>query len=231
LKDIDFITAVKPDTLPALVLKGMIKTKQRRYAEAAAVFAGALQFHPDNDECAINLATVLYYQHAWDSAEHILKEVIQHSATEPTAFNTLGMIHVSKGDTRQALSTVNKAIGLKRDPYFINNRGYIYLQLNLLDSALADINESIRLDADNPWAYRNKGIYYLRTSDYPSAVRLLKQAIEMDPFVEDGFAYLAEALLQNQQTDEACKAWQESVARAEGRSVTIPGCTIKPSAQ
>ncbi|MDZ7650046.1 MAG: tetratricopeptide repeat protein [Cytophagales bacterium] len=67
---------------------------------------------------------------------------------------------------------------MPRQPYFLNNRGFIYLSMNDYEKAEQDINDSIGLDPYNAWAYRNKGILYLIRKDYKSAERLLKQALE-----------------------------------------------------
>ena len=48
-------------------------------------------------------------------------------------------------------------------------------------------------------------MYHLLSGDYPSAVRLLKQALAMDPFIERIHFYLGMAYLRDKQQAEACK--------------------------
>lgn len=93
-----------------------------------------------------------------------------------------------------------------------------------LQAAVDDINQSIASDPANAWAYRNKGIYYLKINDAQAAVRLLKQATEMDPFVDDVYAYLAEAYWLAGNIVEACKAYKESRDRKESINVSSIQC-------
>jgi pentatricopeptide repeat protein len=89
---------------------------------------------------------------------------------------------------------------------------------NELSLALEDIDYSITTDPYNGWAYRNKGIYYLKTGDAASAIRLLNQAIELEPSVEKGYYYLAEAYTKSGDTEKACEAWRESIKRGEAKA-------------
>jgi tetratricopeptide (TPR) repeat protein len=102
-----------------------------------------------------------------------------------------------------------------RDPYFLNNRGYIRLMMGDMDAALSDIDESIVEDPGNAWAYRNKGIYYLKTGDAQNAIRLLSRALEMSDFIEQGQYYLGEAYLANHQKQAACEHFSEAVKKQE----------------
>ena len=76
---------------------------------------------------------------------------------------------------------------------------------NKLPEALRDIDESILEDAENGWAYRNKGIYYMLTGDNERAVKLLQQALAMDSFIDRIHFYLGMAYLRTSQKKEACE--------------------------
>ena len=49
-----------------------------------------------------------------------------------------------------------------------------------MNLAIKDINQSIILDPDNPWSYRNKGYFDYKIGDFNRAIRFLKQSLEMD---------------------------------------------------
>ena len=98
--------------------------------------------------------------------------------------------------------------------------------MNDLEKAEQDINNSIGLDPYNAWAYRNKGILYLMRKDYKSAERLLKQALDMDPFVDKIYFYLGMAYLNLGDSGLACVAFKKSEERGD-RMLTadlIKGC-------
>ena len=74
----------------------------------------------------------------------------------------------------------------------------------------ADINESISKDLDNVWAYRNKGIFYLKKKDFSQAERLLKQSLDMDSFVDRVHYYFGLAYLYNGKKEPACIEFKKS---------------------
>ena len=61
------------------------------------------------------------------------------------------------------------------------NRGYIYEQKGDYDRAIADYNESIRLDPIYALAYRNRASLYIKKGDYNRAMADLNEAIRLDP--------------------------------------------------
>ena len=81
--------------------------------------------------------------------------------------------------------------------------------------ALNDIDESIADDPYNPWAYRNKGLWYLRKGDADNAIRLLSRALDSPELVEKADYYLAEAYLAKGQRQKACEHFQRSFNRNE----------------
>jgi tetratricopeptide (TPR) repeat protein len=117
----------------------------------------------------------------------------------------------------EALKQVNKALELiPAEPYFMNNRGFIYLIQNRLEEAEEDINTSLSTDPENGWAYRNKGIYYLMKGDYPNAERLLTQAKEMESFIDKIHFYLGMAYYKNNKQVMACEQFRLSEEAGDG---------------
>ena len=125
------------------------------------------------------------------------------------------------------MSSLNTALEL--DPgnaFFLNNRGFVYLQLNQLDLAEDDINKSIVLNPDNAWSYRNKGIFYQMTGDHENAIRLLNQALEMDGALERVHFYLGKSLWESGQKDQACFHFQlaKDAGDTEATALYQKGC-------
>jgi tetratricopeptide (TPR) repeat protein len=84
-----------------------------------------------------------------------------------------------------------------------------------IDKGKEDIDLSISLDPYNAWAYRNKGLYYLMTNNTKEAIRLLEQAVDMDPFVENLYLYLGRAYLTSGDKGKACASFIKSFERME----------------
>ncbi|NQZ78168.1 MAG: tetratricopeptide repeat protein, partial [Ekhidna sp.] len=85
---------------------------------------------------------------------------------------------------------VNRALDLVAgEPYFLNNRGFIHLEMNQPDKAIEDINRSIVLNPKNGWAYRNKGIWKMNRGELEEALGLFERALRTGEFIDEIFYY------------------------------------------
>jgi tetratricopeptide (TPR) repeat protein len=215
LRDLDRVASKNPDTLVLHFLRGLIFTKLRHYPEAENSFKKALMIDPDNVELKVNLGTVYFYERKNDSARALLQSVIAGNK-EPNAYNTLSLLETVNGNYSQAMEWIAKALAIRPDdPYYLNNRGYIYLMLKEYEKALEDINQSITSDPYNGWAYRNKGIYYLKQSSPADAIRMFRQAEGLDKHIEDIYYYLGEGYWAAGDEAQACVFYRKSLEMKE----------------
>ena len=129
---------------------------------------------------------------------------------------------IEKGNFREALVEVNRALDEEpSEPYFLNNRGYIYLQMDSLDLALSDINRSIVLNPQNGWAYRNKGIYSYKNQEYDRALDLFIRAERTNDFIDEIFYFKGLTLEKMGREEEACQSWKKGMENSELRSKRI----------
>lgn len=211
LNDLNKIQAQKPDTAVAYFTRGLVLTRMRDFDNALEAFDRAIKLNGDVTACQVNKATIHFYQKKLELAEMELHQVLQSDSTEPNVYNTLAMIAAERSQHDAALRWIGKALALApHDPFYLNNRGYIYLSSNELSNAERDINESITIDPYNGWAYRNKGIFYLMKEDYGNAERLLKQALQMDEFIDKIHFYYGMALFKSGKKAEACQQFDLS---------------------
>ncbi|MCS6974267.1 MAG: tetratricopeptide repeat protein [Cyclobacteriaceae bacterium] len=212
----------KRDTMAAYFLIGLAQAKLGRYQQAVGAYKKVLQLDRENTDGLVNLAVAYYYLGEYDSASTILNKVILKQRDLPEAWNTFGMIASAQQKWTEALEYFNTALQFPdANPWYRNNRGYVYLMMNRWDEAFSDINQSIAADPLNAWAYRNKGIYYYLRGDMDSAIRLLEQALRMDETVEDIYAWLAEVYYTAGKKDTACGYYKKSVERGERKLITI----------
>ena len=210
LRDLETIRRAFPDTSLVYFSSGLVKTRSRDYGGALKDFGQAWRLDSANIEIPLNIGTVYYYQQSFDSAEYFMRLALEMDPEEGNAYNALALISIDRGDKQEAFTMVERALDLApNEPFYLNNRGYIYLQMDSLDRAIADINESIRIDPYNGWAYRNKGLCMLRGGDHKRAVKLLRQAADLDTSIDKVFFYLGEAYLLNGEQTETCQAWKE----------------------
>jgi tetratricopeptide (TPR) repeat protein len=223
LSDINAFSALGADTLVTHLSRGLIFTRKQEFNPAVSSFKRALQMDGNHVETLVNLGTVYYYRKQYDSAKYFLDRAIENNPREPNAYNAYALVELENGNAGEALRRVNEALALRsNDPYFLNNRGYILITLNELDKALTDIDKSIGEDPYNAWAYRNKGIYYLRTNQSESALRVLTQALKIDTTVSKLYYYLGEAYFMNQDVQKGCSFFLKAEARGDLTEKAIP---------
>ncbi len=217
LDDYDLLIEAFPDSIIGYFGKGLVFTQMRKYKSAIEAFDRVMEVDPNNIDALINKGTLWYYLENPELSEKILNEVIEQGDHHGEAYNTLNQIYNDRGDYLQALSFINLALEIHpMDPYFLNNRGFTYLNMDSLDLAIEDINRSIVLDPENLWAYRNKGIYFLRVGDYDQAVRYMEETT--NSFVENAHFYLGEAYWAAGNTARACEEWRKGKEKGESRS-------------
>jgi len=123
----------------------------------------------------------------------------------------MSQVAIHRQQYKEALALINRALEKSpQQPYFLNNRGYIYMMSGELELAKSDINASLSADPNNGWVYRNKGIYYYLTGTYDRAAELLNQALTMDPYIDQIHFHLGMALLKSGKKAEACKQFRMS---------------------
>jgi tetratricopeptide (TPR) repeat protein len=212
LDDLERVEKLQPDSIDVHLLKGLVNSKLRNYAAAKQAFRRCVRLDPGNVEWQIHLGTVYYYEKSIDSARVLLERVNTSKTDEPDSYNTLALVEADAKNFNKAFDYINKALSFhERDPYYLNNRGFLYLMINEPQKALEDINESISLEPYNGWAYRNKGLYMIKTSRFAEAVTYFERALKEDPYIENINFYLAQAFLKNGDKQKACEYLQKSI--------------------
>jgi tetratricopeptide (TPR) repeat protein len=102
-----------------------------------------------------------------------------------------------------------------KDSYYLNNYGLIVFRKGDINSALKLINESIVINPDNGWAYRNKALVYLEQKDYNRALQLFYEASTRGGSVESLFSFWADAFYRSGDLKSACKKLDEARERNE----------------
>ncbi len=225
LADLDKVVARKPDTAVVYFVKGLVLTKLQRFDDALTEFRKAKTIDETNVDIIVNEGTLFYYKTQYDSASYFLNLAINTTAGKADAYNVLALIQIEQQKYPEAAVNIEHALSIRpRDPFFLNNRGYLHLMVGDLAQAKEDIDNSISIDPYNAWAYRNKGIYYLKAKQYDDAVRVLEQAESLDPFIDKIYITLAEAYIQVKNYDKACRAYEKSVERGEIGNTTMKPC-------
>src|SRR5579859_6226756 len=90
-------------------------------------------------------------------------------------------------------------------------RGGAYQAHGDLDHAMADFNESMRIDPTYPAAYNNRGITWYRMGDLDRAIADYDQAIRLDPNYEDAYYNRGSAWKDKDDLDRAISDFDQAI--------------------
>ena len=221
-KDIAVIEKAYPDSIPVLELKGLIEWKARKAKVAISIFRRILDKKPEKS-AMINLGTMYTSLRQLDSAKFFLDQALAIDNNDHRAINAAALLSSARGENKIALDQIEKALSLSPDdPYYLNNKGYILLQLDRQDEALTYIDRSIVADPYNAWAYRNKGIYYFLKGRFEEALRVLKHAETIDPYADDLFYWIGLTYMKTNNSRQGCIYLQKSVQRSQMPEKDLP---------
>ncbi|HSE23563.1 MAG TPA: tetratricopeptide repeat protein [Pyrinomonadaceae bacterium] len=108
-----------------------------------------------------------------------------------------GMAHYRKGNSTQAIDDLTKAIAIKPDPRFFDDRGNLLAKQGELDRALADLNKAIEIAPQTAKAYGDRGLLRLMRGEPQDADLDFKKCFELDSALEPEFKLAANKIKQH----------------------------------
>jgi tetratricopeptide (TPR) repeat protein len=93
-------------------LAGIVEERQGHYAEAAALFREAVALSPGSLPARLHLADALLESGALDDAEHVFGALAGEPEAEPHARYGLGRVKAARGNHREAMVELDRAVTL-----------------------------------------------------------------------------------------------------------------------
>lgn len=140
------------------------------------------------------------------------------------AWNLRAAMLQKLGHPFDAILHYDRAIAVRPEPQFYNNRGAAYFDLEMFDEALRDYAEAIRLKPDLGQSWSNIGNVYMQERKTQKAIEAYRQATVCAPDYVDGHLGLAFALLEDGQFEEGWREfeWRWKSEQAASRDLNIP---------
>lgn len=101
---------------------------------------------------------------------------------EEAYINRAFYIKDKKGDYKGAIEDYNKYLEITKDgdvSYALNNRGFAKYKLELYPEAISDIQESILMNPDNSFAFKNLAVVYLAIDSLNLACENLQKSLDL----------------------------------------------------
>ncbi|RYF69393.1 MAG: tetratricopeptide repeat protein, partial [Cytophagaceae bacterium] len=191
---------------------------------AQAAFDKALLLDANNVEALTNRAALSFSQKQYDDARSDIDKALTINPNQAEALNNKSLLLAREKQYAEALVAVDKALSQKANqPFYLNNKGYLLLMLNRDAEALPLLNQSIRLNDQNAWAHRNLGIYWLRQKKADQALTALKRSEQLDPSVDNLYAYLGQSLKLAGNDAAACDAWNRGKLAGDEEAIVLLG--------
>ncbi len=133
-----------------------------------------------------------------------LKKILKSSPGNIKALETLAFIYIKTSNYQFANEYITKALEL--DPLNYNFRitkGNILNELKKYEDALACFYESIKINANNSYAYSNMSNSYIGLNDFIQAVECSKIAIELNKININAYINCGIALLNLKKIEES----------------------------
>ena len=106
------------------------------------------------------------------------------------------MANYRKGNPKQAIEDLSKAIALKPDARFFDDRGNLLAKQGELERAIADLNKAIELAPQYAKAFGDRGLIRLMKGESAEAESDFKKCFELDSTLEPQFTAAAKQLKQ-----------------------------------
>jgi tetratricopeptide (TPR) repeat protein len=142
--------------------------------------------------------SVLFYEKSRDPALPFCEAALDLPGISPLAKSEAcyikGAIHSGQKQNDLAIAAYTNAVELNPENVrTINNRGYVYLDLQNYDAALADFNRLLELKPEDANTYHSLAITYESMRQYEPALAILDRALELNP--EDAYTYRSRAIM------------------------------------
>ncbi|WP_430013317.1 tetratricopeptide repeat protein [Microcystis ichthyoblabe FBCC-A1114] len=183
--------------------KAMVYGRKYKAREALEALDQALATLPAREKGSEFHREILNYQGVFyeqmnqsEKAIAFFEQAIKISPQNPNYYNSLSSALQNVKRYDRALAAINRAIEIAPRSSWYSNRGNIYKDLKKSDLALADYNQALVLNPNNPRAYIARADVYEERKEWDLALADYNRAIEIDAnfapaYRSRGYFYMA----------------------------------------
>jgi tetratricopeptide (TPR) repeat protein len=192
---------------------GLVAAQSHHLAEAADLFAEALELQPDHASAHGNLGTVYTELKQWDKALASFDRAIALKADYAVAYSNRGNVLKQLKRSADALASYDRAIAIQPD--FAEgycNRGNVLRELNRLHEALASCNHAVAINPSLPEAYLNRGIVHRELGQWTAALFSYDDAIALRDSYAEAYCNRGIVLHELRQLAAALASYDRAIA-------------------
>ena len=174
--------SVNPNDARALLFKGFVYYRLKKYSEAIQCYDKAIELKEDYVYVYNNKGIALDELGKYKEAVQCFDKAIEVKPDYVYAYNNKGIALENLGKYEDAIQCFDKAIEIKPDFVYVHyNKGSALDELGKYEEAMQCFDKAIGLKPDDVNAYNNKGIVLENIGKYEEAIECFDKVIELKP--------------------------------------------------
>jgi predicted O-linked N-acetylglucosamine transferase (SPINDLY family) len=130
----------------------------------------------------LNEGLILHKAGKLEEAKLIYEKLLIKDQNNFELINLLGVISLQQKNFTDAITLINKAIGINSNHHALyNNLGVVYKEIEEYENAINNFKRAIELNPNYAEAYNNLGIIFKKKYQYEESYNNYKKAIELNP--------------------------------------------------
>lgn len=176
-RDLARAVTINPDNLEARYRYSDILLVNLRFVQALREFNSLLEMDPASPRTLKRIAKAFYRMGKFTNAEHYIAEVLEVSADDFEAVAVSAAIDIELGKAERAMATLERALGMDKNPDVESMVGYLYAKTGETRKAISWIESFAAAEGDRHPVKLARIHGALGDSD--EAFRLLDQAVDL----------------------------------------------------
>lgn len=181
MQDVQRAIQISPKEDTYYQLRGTIHLHLGNQVKAEEDWIKSAQLGPENVEVRLRLAELFFYKQRYADAMQFVNQVLKLDLYNADAYFLKGMIHLTRSDTANAISSFQTAV--EQNEMFLE----AYFQLGLVHAMKKDklaieyYNNALRIKPKNIDVLYNKGLICQDLGEYNEALKTYSEILKVDP--------------------------------------------------
>ncbi|EAQ77997.1 tetratricopeptide repeat protein [Blastopirellula marina] len=200
------VTELDPENADGWINQGVVLDNLGRPEEAIPCYDAAIRLAPEDVDAWANRGNCLRALCEFTDAIACYEKALELNPQSRAALAGRGICVAELGEPERGLSLLDQCQSDPPFPPLLIERATILTQLERFEEAIADIDQAVRLGANFPEAWSNRGECLVRLGQFPEAVISFETALTRSSMFVPALYGKARALCLCQQMDAAREA-------------------------
>lgn len=146
-----------------------------------------------------------------NEAEKLYLQYLEDNSNSADGNNLLGLLYLQKEELSNAEKYISKALEIKKDTYFYDNLGKVYLKKHDYKSAIEVLQQGLELDSRNFSLWFDIALAYKGNSDWENSKKAYEKVLSINPNSHQAYFNLAFLRFNDNEPYEAVKCYEKAL--------------------